>query len=566
MGLSSESIHPALNTLYKSKPFGQLTKQELENILETMMKDRNDMTIAVDALDECQETEADKVLNWLAESSNDLRIVVTSRLKPELVAQNLLHTELGGPKSKIDEDIASYIELKIHDQTRFKGDIIGEIKDTLNKGAQGIFRWVDCQMMQLQKCKRNRDVKEALKTLPATLKDTYDQTLRKLTEGEKDDVQHILLWLLYAFKPLTRRQINEIWKIDLSEQRYDPDEMELQVEKDIPSTFVTVGQDDIIQLAHASVKEYLISYQQSQEISNSLLFNESLAHDIMTQTTTIYLMQYKEDSFDWEGLVAYAVEYWLSHASKVEEFKMEGQSQKLICAILTDNKQFSRWEEMYIEHISFMRKSTVGPLYYGALMDWGQYGNALQAASSKGHEPIVKLLLEHNADVNAQGGKYGNALQAASYYFRHVTIVKLLLEHNADVNAQGGKYGNALRAASYYFRHVTIVKLLLEHNADMNAQGGYYGNALQAASYCNHEPIVKLLLENNADVNAQGGQYGNALQAASYRGHEPIVKLLLENNADVNAQGGVYGNALQAASHYGHKPILKLLLENGALY
>ncbi|KAJ3847651.1 hypothetical protein EV368DRAFT_87496 [Lentinula lateritia] len=301
MGLSSESIHPALNTLYKSKSFEQLTKQELEDILETMIKDRNDMTIAVDALDECHKADTAKVLNWLAAFSNQLRIVVTSRLKPELVVQNLCHIELGGLKSRIDKDIASYIEIKTDNEPQFKGDIIGEIKDTLNKGAHGIFRWVDCQMMELQKCRRNKDVKKVLKTLPATLKDTYDQTLKKLTEEDNKDVQHLLLWLLYAFKPLTRRKANEIWKIDLSEQKYDPDEMDLQVEKDIPSSFVTVGQDDIIQLAHASVKEYLLSYQQSKEISNSLSFNEHFAHDIMTQTTIIYLMQYEQVSLDRHG-------------------------------------------------------------------------------------------------------------------------------------------------------------------------------------------------------------------------------------------------------------------------
>ncbi|KAJ3884882.1 ankyrin repeat-containing domain protein [Lentinula edodes] len=527
MGLSSESIHPALNTLYKSKPFEQLTHWELENTLETMIKDRNDMTIAVDALDECPKADRDKVLKWLTTFSNQLRIVVTSRSKPELVVQNLLEIRLGGPKSRIDKDIATYIELKIQDKPQFKGDIVGEIKDTLNKGAQGIYRWVDCQMMELQKCRRKRDVKEALKTLPATLTETYDQALGRLTEEEKKDVQHLLLWLLYAFEPLTRRKANEIWKIDLLEQKFDPDEMDLQVEEVIPSAFVTVGQDDIIQLAHASVKEYLISYRESKEMSDSLSINEHLAHDIMTQTTIIYLMQHQKASFDREGLVAYAVEYWLSHASKVEEFKVEGQN------------------------------STVGPLYYGALNEL--YG---AAASFKGHTSTVKLLLENDVDVNAQGGHYGNALYVASYN-GHEFIVELLLQNNADANAQGGYYGNALQVASLN-GHNSTAKLLLENDADVNAQGGLFGNALQAASLKGNESIVKSLLENNADVNAQGGLFGNALQAASLKGNESIVKLLLENNADVNAQGGYYGNALQAASYTGHNIIVKLLLENDA--
>ncbi|KAK4221686.1 hypothetical protein QBC38DRAFT_428696 [Podospora fimiseda] len=45
-------------------------------------------------------------------------------------------------------------------------------------------------------------------------------------------------------------------------------------------------------------------------------------------------------------------------------------------------------------------------------------------------------------DSNAQGGIYGNALQAASYK-GHKEIVKILLDKRADVNAQRGIYGNA---------------------------------------------------------------------------------------------------------------------------
>ena len=63
-------------------------------------------------------------------------------------------------------------------------------------------------------------------------------------------------------------------------------------------------------------------------------------------------------------------------------------------------------------------------------MQGGGYGNALQAALAVGHEPIVRLLLEKGANINAQGGGYGNALQAA-----------LAIGHKADCQAAAGEGG-----------------------------------------------------------------------------------------------------------------------------
>jgi hypothetical protein len=65
----------------------------------------------------------------------------------------------------------------------------------------------------------------------------------------------------------------------------------------------------------------------------------------------------------------------------------------------------------------------------------GRYGDALYAASARGHEAIVKLLLDKGAEVNAQGGQYGNALQAASAR-GHEAIVKLLLDKGADARVE----------------------------------------------------------------------------------------------------------------------------------
>jgi nucleoside phosphorylase len=115
----------------------------------------------------------------------------------------------------------------------------------------------------------------------------------------------------------------------------------------------------------------------------------------------------------------------------------------------------------------------------------------------------VQILLENGADVNAQGGKYGNALQAASSK-GYEGIVQILLENGADVNAQGGKYGNALQAASYE-GHEKVVQILLENGADVNTKGGEYGNALQAASQGDHENVVQMLLDRGAGVLTENG-------------------------------------------------------------
>jgi hypothetical protein len=42
-------------------------------------------------------------------------------------------------------------------------------------------------------------------------------------------------------------------------------------------------------------------------------------------------------------------------------------------------------------------------------------------------------MLTRNIDVNAQGGEFGNALQAASRK-DHETVVKMLLDAGADVS------------------------------------------------------------------------------------------------------------------------------------
>jgi hypothetical protein len=52
--------------------------------------------------------------------------------------------------------------------------------------------------------------------------------------------------------------------------------------------------------------------------------------------------------------------------------------------------------------------------------------------SAKGHEAVVKLLLDKGVDINAQDWLYGNALQAASAKGHEAVVQLLLLSKEAD--------------------------------------------------------------------------------------------------------------------------------------
>ena len=146
---------------------------------------------------------------------------------------------------------------------------------------------------------------------------------------------------------------------------------------------------------------------------------------------------------------------------------------------------------------------------------------ALVLASFAGWPQVVKLLLEADADVNIKTHKGTTPLMGASVKADlrtlaasvtdkstmgqlmtsradHVEVVKLLLNAEADINAQDNDGATALMLAASA-GHIDIVKLLLEAKADVKPKNKRGSTALQVALQKGHNNIVGLLKMHGAD-------------------------------------------------------------------
>ena len=93
----------------------------------------------------------------------------------------------------------------------------------------------------------------------------------------------------------------------------------------------------------------------------------------------------------------------------------------------------------------------------------------LSWAAEKGHEAVVKLLLEKGADVESKDRDYGQTPLSWAAEKGHEAVVKLLLEKGADVESKD-KDGRTPLSWAAENGHEAVVKLLLEKGADVESK------------------------------------------------------------------------------------------------
>ncbi|KAF2196060.1 purine and uridine phosphorylase, partial [Delitschia confertaspora ATCC 74209] len=410
--------------------------KSLCEVFYQMIESIKEVWIVLDALDECRTRAGsltEGLLKWAKELLNseqrNVHLLVTSRPEQDIhmelkyLARNkddivFIQSEL------IEHDINTYIHAKVKQgnglkRWRQQPEVQDNIEAQLMQKANGMFRWVACQIGALEKCLDLRTLERVLESLPKDLDETYERIIESIPHEVKQTTTRILQFLTYSERPLTIAEAVDAIAVDLEaepyfESRYrmpEPEEILLYCSS-LVIRVPRLGHSDEkgnkqaeLQLAHFSVKEYLTSNRLNSIISQDL--QETSARASIAKVCLGYLMHFNQrlppDNIRADfPLAEYSAMFWLDHAAA---------AQKEECGLTDWIKRFS-YDQKTAYHICYNLYRPDQYIRQGKYYD--KPAPALYYAACGNLWKFIPALLNNGADVNALGGRYGNALQAAS--------------------------------------------------------------------------------------------------------------------------------------------------------
>ncbi|OJJ42631.1 hypothetical protein ASPZODRAFT_76501 [Penicilliopsis zonata CBS 506.65] len=386
--------------------------------------------IVFDALDECPSEPGRKerqlllsFLKTLVEQHSDkLHLLATSRPEPDIRQSLEKHKSLN-LEDGLERDVETFVraELKCGSLSKWEA-IDASIHTKIEERLLGIperqFRWADLQIKRLEGCHIPEDIYQALESIPTSLEDSYREIFNKIDTKYRSRAQSILTWLSFSLRPTTAKILLAVSSLPLAESI-------IQI---CTTALVTIDTDNIIRLAHFSVKEFLIS-EAALNKTGWCHISKKLAHRAILDRLLSELHAQSDHNLTESDsrkkpLLVYAATFWDAHMKELGYYTNlpPPDLQEGINHLFFNQKCYLNWIRLrdggenrnvwymaaqecvtpihrasqmgLIWMVQSLLRSGADPMHYFYVDFYEAFENATISAAKNGHLSILEILLD----------------------------------------------------------------------------------------------------------------------------------------------------------------------------
>ncbi|KAH0536219.1 hypothetical protein FGG08_006886, partial [Glutinoglossum americanum] len=569
-----QAIPKDVHTLYeKHRGKGTTpTCAEYLELLQSLTKECSEVYVVIDALDECIDKKGqiiwNDLLTKLEDSVSNLRLLYTSRHIDDLAGILAGSTRIEIHAS--EADIKAYVQAQVKSKhllfgfCRQDSNLQNDILQEVVSKAEGMFLAARLYVDSLASKTNLRAVKKALRELPATLDDNYNEAMERIKQQPTRILaMRALSWIVYAVRPLHLEEVLHAIAVD----DLEPDDRSISEEILTPQSVVVNAcagmikideKTNVVGLVHKTTQEYLersgAEHFPDARLDIGIACLKYLSLDVFSKgycsTDELFECRLRENT-----LLDYAARNMGNHIREETGRSLHDLALKFL---LDKRKVSCASQTLFIAHKVWR------PREYS--QEFPKDFQGVHYAAYFGLMDIIKLLFESpEVDVDSKD-TYGLTPLSWAAARGHEAVVKLLLETGkvgAESRDGSGQTPLSLAAEG---GHEVVVKLLLETGkVGVESRDGSGRTPLSLAAAGGHEAVVKLLLETGkVDVGSRDAYGLTPLSWAAAGGHEAVVELLLETGkVDVESRDTSGRTPLLLAATRGHEAVVKLLLETG---
>ncbi|KAK0656208.1 hypothetical protein B0T16DRAFT_451810 [Cercophora newfieldiana] len=274
----------------------------IAGILNKVFPHSRKIRCLIDGLDECPADEAQQALRWIKRLRVELDfwccVSVRSTAHEGLVTERNLDEWAVVNMTDDNPDIVAYINTEIRDRIQTGqlkiGDpnLVIEIRDTLLRGANGMFLWVTLQIQSLSDEDSDKAIRSALQDLPHDLYATFERILARARRGRTEYQGTILRLILAAYRPLTVYELREAISVTPNDAEWHRDRLVNDIRMVISccGSLVMVDEEELsVRLIHHSVLQFILCSDKQKRDPPPWHFAMEEAHVVMGEIAVTYL-------------------------------------------------------------------------------------------------------------------------------------------------------------------------------------------------------------------------------------------------------------------------------------